>query len=221
MWAPTLRQMSETVTGRPRNGTHAVSWRGTDGVVVSGSLELDEGDVVLRGTTPEGEVVVRRHGLDEVSSVRIGRSAVERIAGQRSIVLQLAGGDAIGVLPVAGGALIELSELLAELSSEASPKQQDFVVVVVPLRNGARKRAEELAAVGPPFDLGSAHLERHHMFVTDDEAIFIFEGHGARDALRRLLRNPRVVAAAARWRDCVAGPPRMADETFAWHAGQS
>jgi hypothetical protein len=213
--------MSQAAATNPAGGVHAVSWRASDGAVASGSLELDDGAVVLRGTAGDGDVVVLRHGLDEIVSVRIGRSPAERIAGQRSIVLELAGGDAISVLPVAGGQLIELSELLAELSSEASPRHQDLVVVVVPLRKGTRARAEELAADGPPFDLGAADLERHHMFVTDAEAIFIFEGHGARDSVRKLLRNPRVVAAATRWRDCVAGPPRMADETFAWRAGPS
>jgi hypothetical protein len=59
-------------------------------------------------------------------------------------------------------------------------------------------------------------LDRHHVFVTEREALFVFEGPGACETLERVLRNTRVLRAAARWRECLAGPPRVAEETYAW-----
>jgi hypothetical protein len=89
------------------------------------------------------------------------------------------------------------------------------LVVVLPLRPGARDRARELLRHGPPFDPEEAGLERHQAFVTDDEVVFLFEGD-AREAVERLADDASLWAAAEGWTELVAGPPRLAEAGYSW-----
>jgi hypothetical protein len=90
------------------------------------------------------------------------------------------------------------------------------LVVVVPLRDGAREEARRLIAEGAPFDLERSDLTRHEVFLTDREVVFVFEGDEPRAAVERLAGDPDVWRAAGAWRACLAGRPRIADEAFAW-----
>lgn len=89
-------------------------------------------------------------------------------------------------------------------------------VVVAPLRAGARAGALTLLADGPPFDPAGTSLERHDVFVTDREVVFLFEGPEARDAVQTLAGDPAVWRAGAKWSELLAGRPRIADDAFAW-----
>jgi hypothetical protein len=191
------------------------AWRGPDGAVARGSAKLDGSRLVLRGSREDGSVVRTAVELGDIAAVRIGRSASERVQGTRSVVLALRGGGELAVAPIGAGQVFELAELMAELSAEQTRTAQR-VAVVVPLRAGSAERARELVAGGPPFDLAGAGLDAHHVFVNDREAVFVFEGAAARETLERLVRSPRVVRAAGRWGECLAGRPRLADETYAW-----
>jgi hypothetical protein len=77
---------------------------------------------------------------------------------------------------------------------------------------GARRLVEE----GPPFDVERLGLERHHVFVSEREVVFFFEGDSATAAVEALSRSPRVLKAAVRWRGILAGKPRLAEERFGW-----
>lgn len=90
------------------------------------------------------------------------------------------------------------------------------LVVVAPLREGARESAQLLIADGPPFDLATSTLVKHEVYVTEREAIFVFEGADPRAEVERLVGDPSVWRAAAAWRECLAGRPRIADEAFTW-----
>jgi hypothetical protein len=90
------------------------------------------------------------------------------------------------------------------------------VVVVLPLREGSQETARLLIADGPPFDLGASALVKHEVYVTEREAIFVFEGADPRAEVDRLVGDPSVWRAAAAWRECLAGRPRIADEAFTW-----
>ncbi|HZT53833.1 MAG TPA: hypothetical protein VE995_05580 [Gaiellaceae bacterium] len=199
--------------GRPAE--YPVAWRTPGGVLARGSFRLEQSGLLLRGSTADGAIVRQRVRLGDVVSVEIGRSAGERVQGARSVVLRLRGGRSVAVAPVGASEVLELAELVAELSArEATAAER--VAIVLPLRRGTAERARELVAAGPPFDLDDAGLERHQVFVSDREAVFVFEGPQAREALERLLRSPRVLGAATRWRECLAGPPRLAAESYAW-----
>lgn len=92
--------------------------------------------------------------------------------------------------------------------------------VVVPLKAGARARVQELLAPGPPFDPGAAGLESHHVLVTDDEAIFVFEA-AEPNAFDRLATDATVWPDAAAWQELAAGPPRVAQAAYAWHPAEA
>ena len=196
---------------------YGVTWRGSDGGQARGSLVLDGAELVLRGSRAEGSLERIHVPLTKIANVRIGRSEEDRIRGERSVVIELRDGGTIAVAPIgAAGAVFELADLVVELGAQAVGRETAPVVVVRPLRAGAAARARELVSDGPPFDLEEAELDRHIVFVTEHEAVFLFEGEHARDTLDRLLRRPRVLREAARWRDVLAGRPRLGEESYTW-----
>jgi len=95
---------------------------------------------------------------------------------------------------------------------ESAPSR---AVLVLPLVEGAQERVAELLRGGPPFDPDEVGLGRHQVFLTEREAVFLFEAEvpGAAD---RLLSSSQLWAAAAVWKDLVTGPPRLADNAFSW-----
>jgi hypothetical protein len=93
------------------------------------------------------------------------------------------------------------------------------VAVVVPLRPEAAVTAKLLIEDGPPFALEDTPLEAHAVYLTDDEAVFVFEGPEAREIVAQLVGEAGVWEAATAWRACAAGKPRVAEPAFAWHRG--
>ena len=53
------------------------------------------------------------------------------------------------------------------------------------------------------------------MFLTDQEAVFVFEADDP-GAAERLSADGSLWSAAAAWKDLVAGPPRLADDAYSW-----
>ena len=201
---------TESVHERPQE--YAVVWRTGDGPTSSGRLELGDDDLVLHGS---GEPDGIRIPFDELSSVEIGRGAAERINGDKSLVLERHSCERVLVAALGGvGLLGELTALLARLRAERAARAR--VAVVVPIRRGTAEAAQRLVAEGPPFDLERVGLERHHVFVSEREVIFFFEGDSATAAVDALSRSPRVLNAAVRWRDILGGRPRLAEERFGW-----
>ena len=198
---------------RARKGPHdyAVVWRTGDGPTSSGRLELGEDELVLHGAGSEG----LRVPFDELSSVEIGRGAAERINGDKSVVLERHSCERVLVAALGGvGLLGEITELLARLRAERAARA--CVAVVVPIRRGTAEAARRLVEEGPPFDIEQLGLERHHVFVSEREVVFFFEGDSATAAVDALSRSPQVLKAAVRWRGILAGQPRLAEERFAW-----
>ena len=69
--------------------------------------------------------------------------------------------------------------------------------------------------MGLPSIPETAGLERHHVFLTDHEVVFVFEADEP-DAAERLASDPTLWDAMAGWSDLVAGPPRIADDVYSW-----
>jgi hypothetical protein len=88
-------------------------------------------------------------------------------------------------------------------------------VVVLPLREGVREQAAELLRGGPPFDPEEVGLDRHHVFLTDQEVVYVFEADDI-DVAERLIGDESFWLAAAAWKDLVAGPPRLAEDVYSW-----
>ena len=191
---------------------YAVVWRTGDGPTSSGRLELAEDELVLHGAGgPEG----LRIPFAELSSVEIGRGAGERINGDKSVVLERHSCERVLIAALGGvGLLGELSDLLARLRAEHAARA--CVAVVVPIRRGTAEEARRLVEEGPPYDVEHLGIERHHVFVSEREVVFFFEGDSAAAAVEALSRSPGVLKAAVRWRGILAGRLRLAEERFGW-----
>jgi hypothetical protein len=197
---------------RSRPHEYAVVWRTGEGPTSSGRLELGDDDLVLHGS---GEADGLRIPLDELSSVEIGRGTAERINGDKSLVLERHSCERVLVAALGGvGLLGELTDLLARLRAERAARA--CVAVVVPIKRGTAEAARRVVEEGPPFDLEHLALERHHVFVSEREVVFFFEGDSATTAVDALSRSPQVLNAAERWRGLLAGRPRLAEERFGW-----
>jgi len=201
---------AQDVRERPQD--YAVIWRTGDGPTFSGKLEFGDEDLVLHGS---GEPDGFRIPIDELSSVEIGRGAAERVNGDKSLVLERHSCERVLVAALGGvGLLGELTDLLARLRAERAARA--CVAVVVPIRRGTAEAARRLVEEGPPFDIQGLGLERHHVFVSEREVVFFFEGDNAAAAVDALSRSRRVLNVAVRWRGILAGRPRLAEERFGW-----
>ena len=98
----------------------------------------------------------------------------------------------------------------------AGSRHRGCFLVVLPLKEGALARARELIAAGPPFDPSQAGLLRHHVFLLEHEAIFVFEAARDDKRLHRLLGRPDLWAAAESWGELAAGPPHVAEGVYDW-----
>lgn len=196
--------------------SYAVAWREESGPIHAGKLELGERRLSLEGSGPRGSLARRRIVYDDLTGVRIGRAPADRMDGRPSVILDRRTAPPISIAAIGGaGVVFELAAVLADLASEQAASTPR-VVVVVPIKPGAAERARRLIRAGPPFDLEKIPLERHHVFVTDREVVFLFEGEDARAAVELIARSPGVWKAAAAWKDCVAGRPRLAEEGYSW-----
>lgn len=93
------------------------------------------------------------------------------------------------------------------------------LAIVVPLRKGADKRAAELLAAGAPFDPGEAGFERHAVYLTGSEAVFVFEGPEVEwrlDDLVYVASHPLLRDSLNEWAKLVDGQPRRARRVYSW-----
>ena len=77
------------------------------------------------------------------------------------------------------------------------------IAIVAHLKSGAEQPAAELVAKGPPFDPEEHGFDRHTVYVSADEVVFVFEGHEVEWIVDRLVDEPfhwLVMAALEEWR---------------------
>jgi hypothetical protein len=189
---------------------YAVVFRAGAETPVAGALVTDEDRLVLEGRGRDGSVELRIP-YQELTGVRVGRSAEERLNGRPALLLERGDEPLVQVEPLGVGLLQELAHLLAALST-GNGEAEEQVEVVVPLKKDRLGRARELVAEGPPFDPAALGLRRHEVFLTTDEAIFVFVGRGVRRTLQRATRDPSLWRVGLAWRDCIGGRPHLAAE---------
>jgi hypothetical protein len=166
----------------------------------------------LEGREPDGPVVDRQIGYEEVQGLRVSSHGPDRLDGQPTLVVERADGPYLVTSAGMGAGIVqELVDRLAELRL-ATPRR---ATVVVPLKAGAIERVRELVAKGPPFDPVETALTRHKLLLTPQEAIFVFETQ-TDTGLAALLSQFDIWAAAVAWHDLVEGSPRLAEVAYAW-----
>jgi hypothetical protein len=92
------------------------------------------------------------------------------------------------------------------------------LVIVVPLAEGAGKRAAELLEHGPPFEPAATNLDRHGVYLTENEVVFTFDGSDVEWEVDDLADDslPDVGPTIEQWRELLSGPPRIAREAYFW-----
>jgi len=91
----------------------------------------------------------------------------------------------------------------------------DQLVIVVPLKPGARAKARELIEQGPPFMLEETDFARHEVHLTDREVVFVFESPTG-PTLSLSGEDPELHRLADDWAALMDGRPRKAETVFAW-----
>lgn len=93
------------------------------------------------------------------------------------------------------------------------------IAIVARLKPGAFERASELVAKGPPFDLDEDGFERHTVYLSKNEVVFVFEGRDVEwviDDLVSDFHHRQLRESLAAWRPLVEGMPRVAREAYFW-----
>jgi hypothetical protein len=97
----------------------------------------------------------------------------------------------------------------------------DRFVLAARLKADGRKRAESLLAEHSA--LGAEEFEdafdRHAIFLSDTEAIFLFEGEGAHEAVRALFNDPARSTLVGHWLPLFDGPLHRVSEAYFWERG--
>ncbi len=94
------------------------------------------------------------------------------------------------------------------------------LAVIAKLRPDAESRAAELIAKGPPFSPKEIGFERHSVFLTGDQVVFVFEGGRLDELLRGVVKSPVSSEAFREWELVLDGMPRVAREAYSWERGE-
>jgi hypothetical protein len=93
------------------------------------------------------------------------------------------------------------------------------LAIVARLKDGAEAEAAELLTNGAPFDPEEHGFERHAVYLSAGEVVFVFEGHEVDCLVDTIVTEPfhwDVTTAFERWRELVEGPPRIARPAYVW-----
>ena len=196
--------------------SYAVTWQEGAEPVRNGKLELGPETFVLEGANCSGPPQKRAIAYDQVTSAQLTRVSAERLSDRPTLVIDRRGAASLRIAGVAQpGIISELAESITALRHSEERHPVSRVVIVVPIQPGKRDSARTLLGNGPPFDPRTSGLERHHVYLTDHEAFFVFEANRP-DAVEQLASDPTLWEAMAGWSDVVAGPPRMAEDVYSW-----
>jgi hypothetical protein len=195
-------------TDRASVTRYAVVFRAGQEQPTAGALVIG-----AEGLRLEGAAAAARVELDiayaELTDVRVGRNPRERLNGRPTLLLGRAGKPPIQIEPYGLGLLGEIADLLATLTAQLESGER--VAVIVPLKKGHLARVEELIAQGPPFDPAALNLTRHQIYLSAQQATFIFVGPNVRATLARAARDPTLWRVGLAWRASITGPPRLAN----------
>jgi hypothetical protein len=191
--------------------TYGVVWREGASPLAAGKLEFLPLGIRLDGLEGTQDIP-----YELLAGVRVGRLACERIDGRPSVVIERRSGAPVTISTVAKPSLVgEIVEQLAALQLGDDPVRR--LTVVLPIKPASRASVQALLENGPPFDPERLEgLDRHEVFLTPQEVIFLFDSNFGADALARLIAEPGLWQSAGAWGDHIAGPPRIADNVYSW-----
>jgi CBS domain-containing protein len=98
----------------------------------------------------------------------------------------------------------------------------DRVAITARFRPDRSKQVRTLLESGPPYDLEEAGIERHTVYLSAREAVFVFEGAEVEAEVEDLADDffhPEVRAALSQWRTLLDEEPRIGRPVFVWERG--
>jgi hypothetical protein len=182
-------------------------------------LELRPRDLRFEGMA-DAQPAEETIPYEDLTSVRVGRSSTERIAGRPTVIIERRVGLPVTLTTVAQPTLLgEIVERITAL--QLGGEAQRRTVVVVPIREDAHEAVRALLDIGPPFDPATVPgLDRHEVFLSFDEVVFVFDSSFGTHAIEPLLADAALWRAAASWHEHLAGPPRVANEVYSWRRAE-
>jgi len=94
------------------------------------------------------------------------------------------------------------------------------LMIIARLKEGSQEAAEELIRRGPPFEPGELGFERHSVYVSPHDVVFLFEAHAVDRVVDNIVDDSVLSTALAPWSALVDGPPRLAHERYHWSRGE-
>jgi len=94
----------------------------------------------------------------------------------------------------------------------------DRFVLVARLKADGRQRAKELLAehsAPGAAELATA-LDRHAVFLSESEVVFLFEGERTHDSVRAIFNDPAQSTLISHWLPLFDGPLHQAEEAYLW-----
>ncbi len=88
--------------------------------------------------------------------------------------------------------------------------------VVAKLKPDSAEKARQLIASGPPFDPATLGFERHHVYISEETAVFVFEGANVNALVKKLGEAGGAQQALAAWEPLLQGLPELAHEAYFW-----
>ena len=200
--------------------TYGVVWREGSLPLATGMLELRPRDLRFEGLA-DSQPAAQTIPYEDLAGVRVGRSSAERIDGRPTVIIERRTGLPVTLTTVAQPTLLgEIVERLTAL--QIGGEAQRRTVVVVPIREDAHDAVRALLDAGPPFNPSQLPgLDRHEVFLTLDEVVFLFDSSFGAHAIEPLLADPALWKAAAAWHEHLAGPPRIAEDVYSWRRNGS
>jgi hypothetical protein len=94
----------------------------------------------------------------------------------------------------------------------------DRFVLAARLKPDGYQRAQALLAEHKAFSTEELEkaFERHAIFLSDTEVVFLFEGEGAYESVKALFDDPVRSTLVGRWLPLFDGPLHRAAEAYLW-----
>jgi hypothetical protein len=181
----------------------------TGGSHATGRLDIEQDRLLLSGRATDGTFELEIPFSDLIE-VRVGRRPRERLNGYQTLIIERTAKPAVRVAPLGMALMAEITDLLVSLTEAG---RGDLLAIRVPLKPGCLSRARELLAKGPPLQPALLGLSGHEVYLSENEAVFVFRGPNVRAQLSQAVRHPAIWRAGLAWQRCFAAPPRIVDDT--------
>lgn len=93
----------------------------------------------------------------------------------------------------------------------------DTVLIVGTIKPGRSDEVRAIIEEGPPFSLWDSTIDRHNIYLGDNQIVFAFTGKtGMIDGVKTIAQNPKVLQQMLRLGHHLEGAPKQPELTYSW-----